>query len=268
MASPSVNSFMPSNNSSKFDLKGKVAIITGSSKGIGLSIARGLAENGAHVVISSRSSEAVTEVANEFKAAGLSAVGIACHVGKQDQRKDLIDATIDQFGRIDILVNNAAINPFFGPLEDAEETVFDKIMQVNVKAPWLLSNLCLPHMKQQGKGSIINISSVEGIHPGFGLGLYSTSKSALIMLTQNQAKEWGKFGIRANVVCPGLIKTKLSEGLWSNEKLAKGYESTVPLGRIAEPAEMAGIVMLLASDAGSYMTGGVYTADGGYLISG
>lgn len=263
-----VKRYMPTHSKSKFDLQGKVAIITGSSKGIGRSIARGLAENGAHVVISSRSSEAVTEVAEDFRSDGLSAVGITCHVGKQDQRKDLIDATMDNFGRIDILVNNAAINPFFGPLEDADEGVFDKIMAVNVKAPWLLSNLCLPHMKQQGNGSIINISSVEGIHPGFGLGLYSTSKSALIILTQNQAKEWGKYGIRANVVCPGLIRTKLSEGLWSNEKLVKEFESTLPLGRIAEPDEMAGIVMLLASDAGSYMTGGVYTADGGYLISG
>src|SRR5690606_15800620 len=142
------------------------------------------------------------------------------------------------------------------------------IMGINVKAPWILSNLVLPYMKDQGGGSIINISSVEGLRPGFGLGLYSATKSALIMLTKNQAKEWGRYGVRANVVCPGLIKTKFSEGLWANEKLVNGYVKTVPLSRIAAPEEMAGLVMLLASDAGSYMTGGVYLADGGYMVSG
>ena len=141
-------------------------------------------------------------------------------------------------------------------------------MDVNVKAPWLLSNLVLPHMKQQGGGSIINISSVEGIRPGFGLGLYSATKATLITLTQNQAKEWGRYGVRANVVCPGLIQTKFSEGLWADENLVSRFKKALPLGRIGAPEEMAGLVMLLASDAGSYMTGGVYTADGGYLVSG
>jgi NAD(P)-dependent dehydrogenase (short-subunit alcohol dehydrogenase family) len=252
----------------KFDLTGKVAIVTGSSKGIGLSIARGLAENGAKLVISSRKQEAVDAVAAEFNKAGYDAVGIACHIGDSAQRENLVAKTIEKYGRIDILVNNAAINPFYGPLETSGEEVFDKIMNVNVKAPWLLSNLVQPYMKENGSGSIINISSVEGIHPGFRLGLYSMTKSALIMLTKNQAKEWGRFGIRSNVVCPGLIKTKFSQSLWSNDKLVEGYNQTVPLKRMAEPDEMAGVVMLLASDAGSYMTGGVYAADGGYLISG
>ncbi|TDS14295.1 NAD(P)-dependent dehydrogenase (short-subunit alcohol dehydrogenase family) [Maribacter caenipelagi] len=252
----------------KFDLTGKVAIVTGSSKGIGLSIARGLAENGAKLVISSRKQEAVDAVAAEFNKAGYDAVGIACHIGDSAQRETLVAKTIEKYGRIDILVNNAAINPFYGPLETSGEEVFDKIMNVNVKAPWLLSNLVQPYMKENGSGSIINISSVEGIHPGFRLGLYSMTKSALIMLTKNQAKEWGRFGIRSNVVCPGLIKTKFSQSLWSNDKLVEGYNQTVPLKRMAEPDEMAGVVMLLASDAGSYMTGGVYAADGGYLISG
>jgi NAD(P)-dependent dehydrogenase (short-subunit alcohol dehydrogenase family) len=141
-------------------------------------------------------------------------------------------------------------------------------MEVNVKAPWLLSNLALPHMQKAGGGSIINISSVEGLRPGFGLGLYSATKSALIMLTKNQAKEWGRYGIRANVVCPGLIKTKFSEGLWADEKLVDRFTKSLPLHRIADADEMAGLVMLLASDAASYMTGGVYVADGGYMVSG
>lgn len=252
----------------RFDLSGKVAIITGSSKGIGLSIARGLAENGAKVIISSRKQDAVDAIAKEFNEAGLEAIGIACHIGEADQREALIAKTIDSYGRIDILVNNAAINPYYGPLEASDEEIFDKIMNVNVKAPWILSNLAQPHMKAQGGGSIINISSVEGVHPGFNLGLYSVTKSAMIMLSKNQAKEWGKHGIRSNAVCPGLVKTKLSEALWSNVKMVAGYTGIVPLKRIAEPDELAGVVMLLASDAGSYMTGGVYTVDGGYLISG
>jgi len=253
---------------SRFNLDGKVAIVTGSSKGIGESIARGLAEFGAKVVISSRSQEAVEAVAGKFRADGLDAVGIACHIGKADQRQNLLEQTVAHYGGVDILVNNAAINPFYGPVEAHEDWVFDKIMEVNVKAPWAFANLVLDSMKSRGGGSIVNISSVEGIQPGFGLSLYSVSKAALIMLTKNQAKEWGKYGIRANAICPGLIKTKFSEALWTNEKLVARLEKTLPAGRMALPEEMAGLAVLLASEAGSYMTGGVYAADGGYLIAG
>ncbi len=252
----------------RFDLSGKVAVVTGSSKGIGLAIARGFAENGAKVVISSRKQEAVEQVAEDFRKEGFEAVGIACHVGVKEQRENLITQTIKTYGQIDILVNNAAINPVYGPLEATEDAIFDKIMNVNVKAPWALANLAQPHMKESGGGSIINISSVEGIHPGDGLGLYSMTKAAMNMLSKNQAKEWGRHGIRANAVCPGLVKTKFSQSLWSNEKLVANYERMVPLRRIASPEEIVGIVVLLASDAGSYMTGGLYSADGGYLISG
>lgn len=253
---------------SSFQLNGKVAIVTGSSKGIGKAIAWGLAEHGAKVVISSRKQEAVDQVASEFRAAGLDAVGIACHIGMDDQREALVEKTVSQYGGVDILVNNAAINPVFGPVEEASSAVFDKIMSVNVKAPWALSNLCLPAMKERGGGSVINISSVEGLHPGFGLGLYSVSKAAMLMLTKNQAKEWGKYGVRSNAICPGLVKTKLSEALWQNEKLMAKLEKTLPSGRMAIPKEMAGLAVLLASDAASYMTGGVYANDGGYLIGG
>ncbi|WP_108804521.1 SDR family NAD(P)-dependent oxidoreductase [Aquimarina sp. Aq107] len=251
-----------------FNLEGKVAIVTGSSKGIGRSIAQGLAEYGAKVVISSRSQEAVDQVVAEFKKVGLDAFGIACHVGKSDQREALVQKTIAHYGGVDILVNNAAINPLYGPIEDADENVFDKIMDVNVKAPWILSNLTLSSMQKRGGGSIINIASVEALHPGAGLGLYSTSKAALLMLTKNQAKEWGQYGIRANVVCPGLIKTKFSAALWQNEKLLNKIEKTLPTSRMGMPDEMSGIVCLLASEAGAYMTGGVYNADGGYMIAG
>ncbi|WP_103068612.1 SDR family NAD(P)-dependent oxidoreductase [Aquimarina sediminis] len=251
-----------------FDLEGKVAIITGSSKGIGKSIAQGLAEFGASVVISSRSQESVDKVVEEFTSKGLKAIGVACHIGKADQREFLIKKTNEHFGGIDVLVNNAAINPVYAPIEKAEEAVFDKIMDINVKAPWILSNLTWPFMQQRGGGSVINIASVEALHPGEGLGLYSTSKAALLMLTKNLAKEWGQYGIRANVICPGLIKTKFSAALWQNEKLLQKIEKTLPVSRMGMPNEMAGLVCLLASDAGAYMTGGVYNADGGYMIAG
>ncbi|MEO1263116.1 MAG: glucose 1-dehydrogenase [Bacteroidota bacterium] len=251
-----------------FDLTNKVAIITGSSKGIGEAIGRALAENGAKVVISSRKQEACDAVVEQFKKDGLEAVAIACHVGDEAQRKDLVDKTVEHFGGVDILINNAGINPYFGPIENAPESAFDKLLEVNVKALWSLSNHCLPEMKKRGGGSIINISSVEGIHPGFGLGLYSVSKAAVIMLSKNQAKEWGQHGVRVNAFCPGLVKTKLSQGLWSNEKLMAKMEKMLPSGRMAMPNEMTGLAVLLASDAGSYMTGGVYVNDGGYLIAG
>jgi len=254
--------------SQQFDLKNKVAIITGSSKGIGKAIAKALAENGAQVIISSRNQQACDEVVAEFTADGLKAVGIACHIADEEQRKNLVNKTIQAFGLIDILVNNAAINPVFGPLENVDPAIFDKIMDVNVKAPWALSNLVLPHFQKINNGSIINIASVEALTPGFGLGIYSTSKAAILMLTKNQAKEWGKYGIRANAICPGLIKTKFSAALWQNEKILGQIEKSIPAGRMGMPQEMTGLACLLASDAGNYMTGGVYTADGGYMIAG
>ena len=252
----------------QFNLKGKVAIVTGSSKGIGKAIAKGLAQMGAEVVISSRNQEACDTVVSEFENEGLKAVGIACHIGKEEQRKNLVDTVVEKLGRIDVLVNNAAINPVYGPIENVEPEIFDKIMEVNVKAPWALSNLVLPHMQSNKKGSIINIASVEALTPGFGLGLYSTSKAALLMLTKNQAKEWGQHGVNVNAICPGLIQTKFSAELWTNEKLLGKLEKSIPSGRMGQPEEMVGLACLLASDAGSYMTGGVYTADGGYMIAG
>lgn len=252
----------------KFNLKNKVAIVTGASKGIGESIARGLAEYGAKVVISSRNQEAVDQVANNLKKEGYDALGIACHVGDEDQLKKLVEETMNAYGGVDILVNNAATNPFYGPLDTMENALFDKIMDINAKAPFHLANLCYPIMKKSGGGSIINIASVEGTKPSVGLGLYSVSKAALIMLTKSQAVEWGKFGIRSNAICPGLIKTKFSSALWQNEKILDQVTRHLPAGRMAVPDEMAGLACFLASDASSYCTGSVFTADGGHMIAG
>ena len=250
-----------------FNLEGKVAIVTGSSKGIGKAIAEALAEYGAQVVVSSRSQEAVDAVADEFKAKGLEAVGIACHVGDEEQRKALISKTVDRYGGVDILINNAATNPVYAPLEGVDDPVFDKIMDVNVKACFSFAKLCFPYMKEKKKGSIINIASVEGLKPNMGLGLYGVSKAALIMLTKSQASEWGKYGIRTNAICPGLIKTKFSQALWSNEQLMKQVENHLPLRRAADPLEMAGLAVYLASDASSFTTGAILNSDGGHMLT-
>lgn len=254
--------------SSKFDLTGKVAIITGSSKGIGEAMARGMAETGAKVIISSRKQEAVDAVAEKFKADGLEAAGIACHVGEEEQLQHLVAKTVETFGGVDILVNNAAINPVWKPIAQVGGDIFDKMVQVNIKSCFTLSNLCYPHMLERGGGSVIHISSVEGLKPSFGLGVYSMTKAAVIMLAQNQAKEWGPDSIRVNAICPGLVKTKLSAGLWQNEAILDKYEQSIPLGRMAMPDEMVGLALFLASDASSYTTGGVFTADGGYMLAG
>jgi len=194
---------------SLFNLEGKVAIVTGASKGIGEAMARGLAEHGASVVISSRKQEAVEEVADLFKADGLEAVGIACHVAQEAQRTNLIEQTIAKYGRIDCIINNAGTNPYFGPIEEMPMAAYQKTMDINLNAPLELSKLAYPHMKAVGGGSVIHISSIEGLHATAGFAAYNLSKAGLVMLAQNQAAEWGKDNIRVNVICPGLVKTKL-----------------------------------------------------------
>ncbi len=250
----------------KFELRNKVAIITGASKGIGKAIAMALGQQGAKVVIVSRKQDAVDETAKAFVAAGINAIGIAAHMGDEMQIKNLVEETVKIFGGIDIIINNAAINPTFGPIAETDSEVFNKIMQVNVNGPLAFCKLCYPVMKQRGGGSIINISSIEGLTPGIGLGLYSISKATLIALTKVLAKEWGADHIRANVICPGLIKTKFSEALTGNEKILKHVLAKQALPQLAEPEDIAGLALFLASDASSFCTGGIYTADGGYTI--
>lgn len=254
------------NIENKFQLHNKVAVVTGASKGIGKAIALALGQQGAKIVIASRKQETVDETAKAFIAAGIDAIGIAAHMGDEDQIKNLVEQTVKVFGGIDIIVNNAAINPTFGPIIETDSEVFTKIMNVNVKGPLAFCKLCYPIMKQRGGGSIINISSIEGITPGLGLGLYSISKATLISLTKVLAKEWGADHIRVNVICPGLIKTKFSEALTGNEKILKHVLAKQALPILAEPEDLAGLALFLASDASSFCTGGIYTADGGYTI--
>jgi NAD(P)-dependent dehydrogenase (short-subunit alcohol dehydrogenase family) len=249
-----------------FNLSGKIAIITGASKGIGKAIAFALGQNGARVVISSRDQESLDMVAKEFKDVGIDVLPIAAHVGRQNDLVNLVAKSVETFGGIDIIVNNAAVNPHYGPLEDIDDKAYQKIMDVNLKAPLELAKLGLPYMREKGKGSIINISSVEGSAPSPGLGMYSVSKAALNMLTKSMATEWGKYNIRANAICPGLIQTKFSEALWTNDHIMKSFMHKIPLNRIGQPEKIAGLAVFLASDAGGYCTGSMFTADGGYLV--
>lgn len=256
----------PPSIAARFRLDGRVAIVTGASKGIGAAIARGLAEFGARVVVSSRKAEAVEAVAAAIREGGGDAIGVAAHAGDPLQLRQLVDATVARYGGVDVVVNNAASNPVFGPVADQGADAFAKIMAVNVQGPLELARMAYPHMKARGGGSVVNIASIGGLTPEPGLGLYSVSKAALISLTKVLAAEWGADGVRANVVCPGLIRTKFSEALWSDARVVERMLAQQPIQRVGDPEDVAGLVLFLASDAAAYCTGGVYTADGGYTL--
>jgi NAD(P)-dependent dehydrogenase (short-subunit alcohol dehydrogenase family) len=250
-----------------FQLDDKVALVTGASKGIGEAMARGLAEFGAKVVVSSRKQEAVDAVAEAFRADGLEAVGIAANMGNIQQAHTLVDKTVEAYGGLDIIINNAAANPVFGPIQQTEERAFDKIIDVNLKGPFELCKKAYPILKERGGGSIINISSIGGLTPESGIGIYSVSKAGINNLTKAMAQDWGADNIRVNAICPGLIKTKFSEALWSNEAILERFLQNIPLKRAGTADDIAGLAVYLASDAAAYCTGGVYMIDGGYAAS-
>jgi dehydrogenase/reductase SDR family protein 4 len=246
---------------SKFSLAGKVALVTGGSRGIGRAIALTFAEAGADVVVSARKLPDLEEVAKEIKAKGRKALAVASHVAKLEDSKSLIEKVKSEFGRLDILVNNAGTNPYSGPLMDAEEWAWDVTMNVNLKGPFLLGQMAAKMMKEQGGGNIINMSSAAGIRAS-NLNIYSVTKAGLIMLTQVMAREWGQYKIRVNAIAPGVIETRLSEMLWKGpggEAAARG----APVGRLGVPDDVAGLALFLASDASSYITGEVILVDGG-----
>lgn len=249
-----------------FDLTNKVAIVTGASRGIGSAIAHTLAHAGAKVVVSSRKVDGIEPVAQAIRLAGGEALAVPANTGSKDDLAKLVDQTVSKLGGVDILINNAAANPSYGPLMEMDKGVFDKIFAVNVKGPLELSRLVQPIMAARGGGAILNISSIGGIKPEAGLGLYSVSKAALISLTKVMATEWGVHGIRANALCPGLVKTKFSAALWQDEKLLQRFLGQIPLGRVAEPEDMVGLALYLVSPAGGYTTGAAFVNDGGYLL--
>ena len=250
----------------RFSLEGKVCVVTGASKGIGEAIARAFAENGGRVVVSSRKQEAVDAVAASIRESGGEALGVAAHVGDAAARDRLVDETVKAYGGVDVLVNNAAVNPVFGPSLNTDVAAFRKIMGVNLEAPFELAKRVQPLMAERGGGAIINVSSIGGVSPEPGLGIYSVSKAALLSLTKVLATEWGPAGIRVNAMCPGLIKTKFSSALWQSEEILAEYLSGLPLQRVGVPEDVAGLALFLASDASSYCTGGVFMVDGGHTI--
>lgn len=248
-----------------FSLSGKVALVTGGSRGIGRAIAVGLAKFGADVAVTSRKLPDLEEAAAEIKGLGRRSMAVATHVGRIDEIQNLVPKVKDELGRIDILVNNAGTNPTMDSAINIEERAWDSIMNLNLKGLFFLSQAVARLMKEQGGGKIINVASVAGITPDI-LPVYSISKAGVIMATKVMAQQWAQYNIRVNAIAPGLVKTRFSEALWSNPDIAQSVMTRTPLQRIAEPDEMVGAAIFLASDASSYVTGHVLVVDGGSVI--
>jgi NAD(P)-dependent dehydrogenase (short-subunit alcohol dehydrogenase family) len=248
---------------SRFSLDGRVALVTGASRGIGSAIALALAEQGAQVVLSSRKQADLDAEAERINARFPDrAVPIAAHAGKAEDLKRLVDEAMARFARIDILVNNAATNPYFGPVLSADLGAWDKTFEVNLRGIFLLTKLVYEASMEKNGGSIVNVASVGGLRPGFGLGVYNITKAGVIMLTKQLAHELGG-KVRVNAVAPGLVKTRFAEALWGNEAILERVLASNPMGRIAVPDEIAGAVAFLVSDAASYINGDVLVIDGG-----
>ena len=252
---------------SLFDLSGKVAIVTGSTKGIGRAIAEHLARAGAKVVISSRKADKCEEVAAHIRSEGLEAAAIACHIGKREDVERLVSETKSKYGQIDILVCNAAVNPYYGPMSGLTDDAFTKVVDSNVRSNLWLCNLVLPEMAERKDGSVIIVSSIGGLRGSLNLGIYAISKAADFQLARNLAVEWGPHNVRVNCIAPGLVRTDFARTLWENAELLAKAESATPLRRIGEPEDIAGAAVYLASPASRWMTGQVIVIDGGVTIS-
>ena len=248
-----------------FDLTGKVALLTGASKGMGRAMAEGLAEHGARVMLSSRKLDQCNVAADEINAeCGEERVfGHACNAGYKDQLRALVDATHERLGPIDILIGNAGVNPFFGPMSEISDEAYDKIMSTNVKANHWLVQMVAPDMIERGSGSIMITSSTGAFAPSPVLGTYNISKLAVIALVRNLAGELGPRGVRVNAICPGLIKTTFSQALWDNPQAEQRVNQQIPLRRLGEAEDLKGLAVFLASDASSYITGQALTVCGG-----
>jgi NAD(P)-dependent dehydrogenase (short-subunit alcohol dehydrogenase family) len=247
-------------------LSGKVAIVTGASRGIGQSIAETLAQAGAKVVIASRKQEDLEKVAASIKEAGGESLPVAAHTGKKDTLTALVQKTVDTYGRLDILINNAATNPHFGTLLDAEDSLWQKTIEVNVMGNVWLCQAAVPHMRAAGGGKIVNIASIVGLNPGRFQGIYSATKAAVISLTKTLAMELGSENIQVNAIAPGLVQTKFAQVLWESESMMEVVKARTPLGRIGQPEEIAGLALWLSSPASSFTTGSVFVVDGGVTL--
>ena len=249
-----------------FSLSGKIALVTGASRGIGEAIATTLAANGAHCLLVSRKAEGLEAVAGKIRAAGGQADVLTCNTGILNQIAELMEQVKSRFGKLDILVNNAATNPFFGEMVGADEGVWDKTFGVNVKGPFFLIQQAAPLMAASGGGAIVNVASIAGLRPGLYQGIYSITKAALIMLTKAYAQELAGKNIRVNALLPGLTETKFAKVLIETKEIHDAAVSQIPLRRHAQPSEMAGAVLYLVSNASSYTTGTTIVCDGGMTI--
>jgi len=248
----------------EFDLSNRVAVITGASRGIGLAVAQKLASCGAQCILVSRKVESLEAAADGINKAGGKAVAMACHTGYPDQIKAMYEKIENTYGRLDILVNNAATNPHFGEMITADAGIWDKTFDVNVKGPFFMIKYGVPLMKE--KGAIVNVSSVNAVRPGLFQGVYSATKAALVNMTQSLARELAPKGIRVNALLPGLTDTQFASAIISSDEICDHAVSQIPLGRYAKPEEMAGAVLYLVSDAASFTTGASLICDGGMLV--
>ena len=250
-----------------FDMTGKVALITGSTKGIGRSIAKEMARCGAKVVISSRKADACEQVAGELKEQGFEAIAVPCHVGRKEDLQNLVDQTLATWGRIDTLVCNAATNPVYGTTQEMTDEAWDKIMDTNVKGTFWLTQMALPHMAENGDGQVVLLSSIAGLKGNSVIGTYGVSKAAEAALARNLAVEWGPRGIRVNAIAPGLVRTDFAKALVEDPERVRSAEQQTPLRRIGEPVDIAGLAVFLGTRASAYVTGQVIVADGGETVS-
>ncbi len=248
-----------------FDLTGKIALVTGASRGIGAEIARLLSAQGAHVIVSSRKQADCQAVVDGILADGGKAQARACHIGEMDQIGELFEWLAQEHGRLDILVNNAATNPYFGPITETDPAVFQKTVDVNIRGYFYMSSHGARLMAKNGGGAIVNVASVNGVVPGFQQGIYSITKAAVISMTKAFAVECADAGVRCNALLPGLTDTRFASVLVNTPAILKQALAHVPMRRVAQPSEMAGAALYLASDAASYTTGAVLNVDGGYL---
>ena len=249
-----------------FDLTGKVALITGASRGIGQAIVEAYAAAGAKVVLASRKQAGLDEVAAIIRQKGGEALPIAAHTGDGEAVAALMTQIMEAYGGVDILVNNAATNPHFGPIMTSEDSHWDKILDVNVKGYFRMAKACAESMKARGGGKIINIASIAGLEPAPGMGIYCVSKAAVLMLTEVLAAELAADNIQVNAIAPGFVKTAFSRALWQNESLYQNIVQSVAQNRMAEPEELTGIALYLASDASSFTTGARFVIDGGQMV--
>lgn len=251
----------------KFRLLGKVALVTGGSRGIGRSIALGLAEAGADIVLAARKLPDLEETAQEITKLGRRALAVSANIRHLPELDNLVNKAVGEFHSIDILVNNAATNPVFGSVFDIDEKAWDVTMGLNLKGCFFLSQAVGKVMREKGGGCIINVASEDGIRPFVGLGVYSISKAGVLMLTKVLAEEWGQYNIRVNAIAPAFVRTRFSQAVWGNPLMVKEVENNTALGRIAEPEEMVNAALFLASEASSYMTGQTIILDGGHFAS-